>query len=340
MIHLTPDLIRVLVPEGAHGVIQPPGQKDGNTMDAGTSLVYSRSCRDLDCFEILCRILCKMSADPMSAAKIADAKFVQAWFWMLKMRTVEAEGAFGHADEPEQQRRVVRAFWDVLWEWSYHPVIQQQFLEMFFESAFGTFDESDRGKSDEDEKPSTGAIQVEDAIDVIARHMDPESDLAMHACGIFWNCFEDARDIATYEAVFLERDIVGRMGRVLLRSDNAGVLVCCIGALRNLVQTDSLTFHVTSLNGVVDRIRALREKDAAESLVRAQKVRMEGDPAVQYRSGTIEQRSEDAASAVSKSTSVIAAAERLRKVAKLALKRIMGEDDVEEMTAIQMRWGQ
>jgi hypothetical protein len=362
MIHLTPDLIGVLVPEGAHGVIRPPHGAVGGGGGAaaaggrggdggkGASLVYSRSCRDLDCFEILCRILCKMSTDPMSAAKIAESKFVATWFWMIKMRAVNAEGAFGHGDEPEQQRRVVRAFWDVLWEWSYHPVIRQQYTELFFEAAFGggdggdgdgggNTDESTKAQQARQDSDASSPIQVEDALDVILRHIDPDSDLAMHACGIFWNCFEDASDIEEFQPVFLERGIVNRMGSVLLRSDNAGVLTCCIGALRNLVQTDTLTFHVTSLEGVVDRIRALRDKDTVEALIRAQKMRMEGDPAVKFRGGATELSSEDAASALSGASSVIAAAGRLREAARLALKRIMGEDDVEEMSAIQQRWG-
>ena len=48
---------------------------------------------------------------------------------------------------------------------------------------------------------------------------------------------------------------------------------------------------------------------------------------------------EAAASALSASSSVGSAAERLREAARLALKRIMGEDDVEELTSIQRRWG-
>ena len=65
------------------------------------------------------------------------------------MRSVNAQGAFGHGDEPEQQRRVVRAFWDVLWEWSYHPVIRRQYKHLFFEAAFGGGGVSDEDYGDE-----------------------------------------------------------------------------------------------------------------------------------------------------------------------------------------------
>ena len=76
-----------------------------------------------------------------------------------------------------------------------------------------------------------------------------------------------------------------------------------------------------------------------EDMIRAQINRIQGDPAVKYRGGVTELSSEDAASALSNNSSVLAAAGRLRESARLALKRIMGEDDVEELSSIQRRWG-
>ena len=265
IVQLVPALLDALVPDGAHGTL--PNMLDSRTglLKTTVSATYSKACRDLDSFETLCSIVTQMSTDNATAKLMVHAEFVQTWFWMLRERrqvndgkgygedqhrsetgrtgsgsgsgsgSGRATGLDGHLEDDEHQRRVVRSFFDVLWEWTDSSILMphvQTVLIQAMERGQG----NGRVREGAEDDKETHCSWVEDECDVLVRRLHPSSDLAMHACGILWNCLSNKKDVMELETYILERGIVEKVSNIMLNSQDCGVLTCCAGALYNLVQ--------------------------------------------------------------------------------------------------------
>jgi hypothetical protein len=366
VVQLVPALLEALVPDGAHGDADGGDADDGSAADGAAidtnkqqqhtvekqevvSATYSSACRDLDSFEMLCRIITCLSKDKASATLMRDADFVDTWFWMLRERRRKGDSGYefnkigGRREDDEHQRRVVRTFFDVLWEWTFSEVLGDRIKNILTTALERTEEREEekkqqQEKSEEEEFSSLYHYWVEDEFDVISRHLHPGSDLVMQSCGILWNCFGSKNDVVELEANLLQRGVVEKVARVMLESKDCGALTCCAGALRNLVQTDSLTFHVSSQEGLVDHIKWLKMTKNAEELVQDQKDLLMGDPALRYRGAEQTPPAGLAASAVSVNSKTRKVVSRLTQACSLVLKRLMGDDD-EELTATERRWG-
>jgi len=368
VVQLIPALLEALVPDGAHGAAANDDDaaavnddaavatdiNDNADVHAATTMkdqqphheavvsaTYSSACRDLDSFEMLCRIITNLSKDKASATLMRDADFVDTWFWMLRERRrmddfeYQLDKIGGRREGDEHQRRVVRTFFDVLWEWTFTEVLGDRIKHILTAALERT---EEREEEREEDRCSGLQHWVEDEFDVISRHLHPGSDLVMQSCGILWNCFGSKDDVVMLESNLLQRGAVEKIARVMLESKDCGALTCCAGALRNLVQTDSLTFHVSSQEGLVDHIKWLKITKNAEELVQDQKDLLLGDPALRYRGVEEKPSAGLAASAVSVNSKTSKVVSRLTQACNLVLKRLMGDDD-EELTAIERRWG-
>ena len=370
IVQLVPTLLNTLVPNGAHDsfVLVPESKKDGknegkgegegeekmgeeekamgNEGNGAISLMHSTSCRDLDSFETLCHILTNLAHDDASAKLMRDAGFVETWIWMLRERRKNGDGKDfnetscskynidGNLEEDEHQRRVVRSFFDVLWEWTYSTVLTVKVRDIFMVSLSQTIEHEEEM---EDMKETTGEW-IEDEIDIVTRRLHQSSDLVMQACGILWNCLDSKEDVIELEEDLLQRGIIDRLSQILLKSQDCGVLTCCAGALRNIIQTNSLTFHVSSQEGLVEHLKHLKIQKNAEELVHDQKDRLLGDPALRYRDAAEKPTAGLAASALSIHSKTSDLVRMLTKACDLVLRRLMGDEDEDE-SGIAMRWG-
>jgi len=357
VVQLVPTILVTLVPEGAHGSLHSHAQQKHNRSSTSShdnqehsvsNLVYSSSCRDLDSFETLCRILTSLSKDNASATLMRDAGFVETWLWMLRERRIAGDGKDyadavtavlgGNLDDDEHQRRVVRSFFDVLWEWTFSDVMAPKVRDILMTALARTVEHEEEKEGTEEVEGKEEKRWVEDEVDVVVRRLHPSSDLAMQACGILWNCMDQEEDIVELEEDLLSRGVVDRLSLILLKSHDCGALTCCAGALYNLVQTDSLTFHVSSQEGLVEHLKWLKDAENARELVHDQQDRLKGDPALRYRGVEERPTAGLAASAVSvhsKTSDVIA---RLTKACDRVLRRLMGDDEDEDLSAIERRW--
>ena len=354
IVQLFPALLEALVPEGARGTLSNMLDPHTGLLQTTVSFIYSSSCRDLDAFETLCRVITSLSKDAAAAQLMVESDFVTTWFWMLREQRTLGDGKEngcnrgGHAEDDEHQRRVVRSFFDVLWEWTYSsnalmPDIQQVLIKAMESNSgeggdvVGGVDGGGGGGGGKDNGEGSGKSSgkgsgtwVEDECDVVVRCLHPSSDLVMQACGIVWNCFGDKQLVQDLEPYFLERGLVEKISLIMLESQDCGVLTCCAGALYNLVQTDSLTFHVSSQEGLIDHLKWLKVIENATELVHDQKDRLLGDPALRYRGAAVERPSAGlAASALSANSKVKDIIDRLSKACDKVLRRVMGDEDEE-----------
>jgi hypothetical protein len=339
IVQLVPVLLNALVPEGAHGILSNMYDKETGLLKTVVSSTYSKSCRDLDSFETLCRIITMLSKDDVSAKLMVDSDFVETWFWMLRERRTFGDGkgngcSDGQLEDDEHQRRVVRSFFDVLWEWTDSKILLPRIVGILVEAmergpgGGGGGGGGGQGNDNSNGEGKHDGTWVEDEFDVVVRRLHPSSDLAMQACGILWNFLSKERNVIDLEKCLLERGIVEKLSLIMLKSRDCGVLTCCAGALYNLVQTDNLTFHVSSQEGLVDHLKWVKSAKNAQELVDDQKDRLLGDPALRYRGAAVGQPSAGmAAGSLSVNTKVSDVIQILSMACNRVLKRLMGDED-------------